>query len=167
MNGPLFTKLSSCQCRSFMILNKIHNRSHRGLSQFFVATLQMSCVFKENHSNRNNNLSLAFINDSFCVQIFWTIAEAYSDPRQTCKRNVPSYMFGRFLNTFHFVKSVQIRSYFWSVFSCIRTEYRKIGTRNNYAFGHFSRSVMLRLRIAQRISDCSENTKMSQMILQV
>ena len=51
------------------------------------------------------------------------------------------------------MKSVQIRSYFWSVFSCIRTEYgdlrlnlriqyeyRKIRTRNNSVFGHFSRS---------------------------
>ena len=33
----------------------------------------------------------------------------------------------------HCVKSVQIRSYFWSVFSCIRT-------RNKSVFGHFSRS---------------------------
>ena len=54
----------------------------------------------------------------------------------------------------HCVKSVQMRSYFWSVFSCIRTEYedllcnlliqseyRKIGTTNNFEFGHFSRSV--------------------------
>ena len=32
------------------------------------------------------------------------------------------------------VKSVQIRSYFWSVFSSIRT-------RNNSVFGHFSRSA--------------------------
>ena len=30
----------------------------------------------------------------------------------------------------HYVKSVQIRSYFWSVFSCI-------WTRNNSVFGHF------------------------------
>ena len=29
----------------------------------------------------------------------------------------------------HRVKSVQIRSYFWSVFSCIWTEYRKIWSR--------------------------------------
>ena len=34
-----------------------------------------------------------------------------------------------------------MRSYFWSVFSCIRTEYRKIRTRNNSVFGHFSRTV--------------------------
>ena len=49
----------------------------------------------------------------------------------------------------HCVKSVQIRSYFWSVFSCIwieyvnlriQSEYRKIWTRNNCVFGHFSRS---------------------------
>ena len=39
------------------------------------------------------------------------------------------------------VKSVQIRSYFWSVFSCIQSEYRKIRTRNNSVSGHISRSV--------------------------
>ena len=44
-------------------------------------------------------------------------------------------------NITHCLKSVQIRSYFWSVFSCIRTEYRKIRNRNNSVFGHFSRSV--------------------------
>ena len=50
--------------------------------------------------------------------------------------------------------NVQILSYFWSAFSCIRTEYedlrgksriqaeyRKIRTRNNSVFGQFSRSV--------------------------
>ena len=44
----------------------------------------------------------------------------------------------------HFVKSVQIRSSFWSVFSCIRiqSEYRKIRSRNNSVFGHISRKVM-------------------------
>ena len=46
--------------------------------------------------------------------------------------------------------SVQIRSYFWSVFFCIyevnlciQYKYRKILTRNNSVFGHFSRSVRL------------------------
>ena len=34
------------------------------------------------------------------------------------------------------MKSVEIGSFFWSVFSRIRTEYRK-----NPVFGHFSRSV--------------------------
>ena len=55
---------------------------------------------------------------------------------------------------FHCVESVQIQSYFWSLFSCIRTEcgdllsnlriqceYRKIRARINSVFGHFSRSV--------------------------
>ena len=50
----------------------------------------------------------------------------------------------------HCVKIVQIRSCFWSVFYCIRTEYKeilriqskcgKMQTRNNSVFGHFSRS---------------------------
>ena len=34
----------------------------------------------------------------------------------------------------HCVKSVQIQSYFWSVFSLIRT-------KNNFIFGHFSCSA--------------------------
>ena len=38
------------------------------------------------------------------------------------------------------VKSVQIRGYFWSVFSCLQIEYRKIQTRNKFVFEHFSRS---------------------------
>ena len=46
----------------------------------------------------------------------------------------------------HCVKGVQIRSYFWSVFSRIRTEYGeilgKIRSRNNSVFGHFSRSAL-------------------------
>ena len=35
---------------------------------------------------------------------------------------------------------VTLWSYFWSVFSCIRTENRKIRTRNISVFEHFSRS---------------------------
>ena len=45
----------------------------------------------------------------------------------------------------HCMKIVQIRSFFWSVFSRIWTEYsvqiRKIRTRKNSVFGHFSRSA--------------------------
>ena len=51
------------------------------------------------------------------------------------------------IRIFHCVKSVQIRSYFWSLFSVfglvnlrIQSGYRKIRTRNNSVFGHFSRS---------------------------
>ena len=39
----------------------------------------------------------------------------------------------------HYVKSVPMRSFFWSVFSYIWTKYRKIRTRKNSVFGHFSR----------------------------
>ena len=40
----------------------------------------------------------------------------------------------------HCVKSVQIRSYFWSVISCILTEYREIRTRNNTVLTYLSRN---------------------------
>ena len=42
------------------------------------------------------------------------------------------------------IKSVQIRSFFWSVFSCIQTEYRKIRTREKSVFGHFSSSKIIK-----------------------
>ena len=40
----------------------------------------------------------------------------------------------------HSVKSVQIRSFFWSVFSRIQSEYGNIQTTKDSVFGHFSRS---------------------------
>ena len=53
-------------------------------------------------------------------------------------------------NTFHSAKSVQIRSYFWLVFSRIQSEYEKIRTRHYSVFGHFSRSVLKRRNIPHR-----------------
>ena len=48
----------------------------------------------------------------------------------------------RHLRRSHCVKSVQIRIFFWSIFYCIWTEYRKIRTRKNSVFQHFSRSEL-------------------------
>ena len=51
------------------------------------------------------------------------------------------------MDTLYWVKSVQIWSFFWSVFSYIsvisgiQSEYSKIRTRKNSVFEHFSRSV--------------------------
>ena len=44
------------------------------------------------------------------------------------------------------VKSVQITSFFWIVFSSIQSEYRKIWTRKNSVFGNFLRSGYRKLR---------------------
>ena len=56
---------------------------------------------------------------------------------------------------YHCVKSVQIHSFFWSIISCLRTEYEYLlckspysawihenKTQKNSAFWHFSRSVV-------------------------
>ena len=47
----------------------------------------------------------------------------------------------------HCVKSVQIMNFLWSVFSCISIKYRKIRTRKNSIFWHFSRSGYIYIRL--------------------
>ena len=88
------------------------------------------------------------------------------------------------LSLFHCVKCVQIWRYFWSVFSRIRTEYgeikstnfpecRKIRTRNNSVFGHYSSSILLTYLDAQRWTvffsclDFSVNIIKSQVMLTI
>ena len=51
-------------------------------------------------------------------------------------------IFGSRLISCHCLRSVQIWGFFWSLFSCIRTEYRKIRARKTSVFGHFSLSVL-------------------------
>ena len=73
------------------------------------------------------------------------------------------------LYTHRCVKSAQMRCYFWSVFSRIRTEYGeilvslriqskcgKICTRNNSVFGHFSRSGYFRCELIWWRSLCMQ-----------
>ena len=48
------------------------------------------------------------------------------------------------------VNSVQIRIFFWSIFSHIRTEYGKIRTRKNSVLGHFSHRSFLEESAALR-----------------
>ena len=50
-------------------------------------------------------------------------------------------------NTSRWWREKWIRSIFWPIFSCIESEYRKIRTRKNPVFGHFSRGVLLNDRM--------------------
>ena len=65
------------------------------------------------------------------------------------------------IGCFHYAKSVQIRSFLWSVFSCIRTEFgdllsvfslntRKYGPEKNSIFGYFLRSVLFKSPTADK-----------------
>ena len=58
----------------------------------------------------------------------------------------------------HYVKNVQIRIYYWNVFSCIQSEHWKIRTRNNSVFGHFPHSVTVSIRILQILTLIFENS---------
>ena len=86
---------------------------------------------------------------------FETNLEKSRDYKKTRYKNIGSALLSpraHFnLTLWHCVKSVQIWSFFWFVFSCIRIEYRKIRTRKNSVFGHFSRSVGTTLRF-QKVS---------------
>ena len=56
----------------------------------------------------------------------------------------------------HCVKSVQIRSFFWPVFSCMQSEYRKIQTRKNSYLDTFH--AVMNLDIRQSPECASEYT---------
>ena len=54
-------------------------------------------------------------------------------------QSVFTFMSDAFTSWKHGVKSVLIWRFFWYVFSCIQSEYRKIRPRKNSVFGYFSR----------------------------
>ena len=60
-----------------------------------------------------------------------------------CRVAFTSRDFGKYMSCNHCVKSVQIRSFFWFVFSRTFSEYGKITTRKDSVFGHFSHSELL------------------------
>ena len=74
-------------------------------------------------------------NFTTCVALVHNRLKTMLIQRFIDKKTVPS------ITEYHCLRSVQIRSYFCSVFSCTRTECRKMRTRNNSVFGHFSRRV--------------------------
>ena len=67
-------------------------------------------------------------------EIFWIHFQDFS--KRTFKKGPKRTFVDNIVIHWYYVKSVQIRSFFWSVFFCIRT-------RKNSLFGHFSRSVKM------------------------
>ena len=68
----------------------------------------------------SRNVSTKIFKSQALITIYWSWLTCYQ-------------LVSRIKEHSHCVESVQIRSYFWSVFSCVRT-------RNNSVFGHFSHS---------------------------
>ena len=90
----------------------------------------------EKHSDETSELMLASTESSVIYPVTIIKVNGIKCPALLGTGSGSSYA----SEAIHCVKSVQIRSYFWSVFSCIQSKYRKIGTINNSVFGHFSRS---------------------------
>ena len=82
-------------------------------------------------------LSIVFILYSlklnYNVYCFWLDVRILFH-RCSLREELANFVSFTFIENYHCLKSVQIRSYFWSVFSCIQSEYRKIRIRNNFVF---------------------------------
>ena len=63
----------------------------------------------------------------------------------------------------HCVECIQLPSFFWSVFSCIWTEYKKIRARKISIFGRFSRSAKFEesdaSKILEKLRGCFSETE--------
>ena len=92
-----------------------------------------------NNSWIKNDTFLSFLK-RFCFPTWFLSALINVGPRCTCFDTLsyalpPMMAFLFFI--YHCAKRVQIQSFFWSVVSCIRTEYRKIRTRKTPYLGTF------------------------------
>ena len=104
----------------------------------------------------NNSQLVSLLKYLLCTFVTPTVVYSLQQPKSSSIFYFKKFVCGTNADQFlteYCVKSVQIRSFFWSVFSCIRTKYgdllrkspysvrnRKIRTRKNSVFGHFSRS---------------------------
>ena len=104
----------------------------------------------------NNSQLVSLLKYLPCNFVTPTVVYSLLQPKSFSIFNFKKFVWGTNVDQFlteHCVKSIQIRSFFCSVFSCIRAEYgdllhkslysirnRKIRTRKSSVFGHFSRS---------------------------
>ena len=109
--------------------------SHNRLRQIGLASLEWVFFFRRCIFILNNESYMAYFASVSVLQ--------FQSIEPTRKDIVVEFWFNRLLRWWgsKYVKIFQIRSFFWSVFSCIRTEYRRMRTRKNSVFGQFSRSV--------------------------
>ena len=90
---------------------------------------------------------------------FTTLSKIYGGAFcKNCKRKIFAKYFIMYLwqvlNTSHCVESVQIRSFFWSVFSRIRTEYGEILHISPYSVRMWENTDQKKLRICTLFTQC-------------
>ena len=136
-----------CSATKFTLL--ISNLFLKCVNVITLLRVRFYCYIDENKMNRENQSSVQLLSQSTS---YYFLAKS-SCTRKRCIKISNDITHTKQCNYAYFyqVKSVQIRSFFWSSFSFIRIEYgvnlliqsdyRKIQTRKNCAFGHFSRSV--------------------------
>ena len=106
---------------------------------FWKVTWKFYCSFQKNYFLENLKIYFSE-NLNAC---------SFSGSRETRWKKI--FIFVSFLCNEHCMKSVKIRSFFWSVFSCIQSEFRKIQTRKKSIFRHFWRSGKERVAVNWKI----------------
>ena len=140
-NGYLFQELmkprsnahNKTLCNGHLIAGtSIQRRSFLGPNSLYpleLTHLQRRCPVTSHYKTFTvRNLQTFY----FCTILFMYLFIFYLQ-LTVCRYN-PAY-------NQHCMKSVQIRSFFWSVFFCIQSKYRKMRTRKCSVFGQFSRSA--------------------------
>ena len=88
-------------------------------------------------------------NFTTCVALVHNRLKTMLIQRYIDKKTVPS------ITEYHCLKSVQIRSYFCSVFSCIRTEYEDLWSKSLYSVRMQENTDQKQLRIWTLFTQCS------------
>ena len=105
-----------------------------------VLALNRYCLWAWDYSARALRYTVVFFEKSFCfVVIKYVVFIQMLGFQWLIQAHRYKYKITEDYSV-HSVKSVRIRSFFWSVFSRIRTEYDKIRARKSSVFGHFWRS---------------------------
>ena len=118
----VFAKNDIIKCHLYLILTNTDSASI-----FFVLLSDIHC-------------SITFAKARGLIYQIWTDSKLLGRLDFSIKFWVQFHVHNPSRKSKYCVKSLEIRSYFWSVFSCIQSEFKKIQTRNNSVYGHFSRS---------------------------
>ena len=116
------------------ILLKIMLKKFQTLWKSIRDSVKNRCFLRFHNGSRNMFVNARDVNWFFIFPIM-LLEQLSKHVHMYCRFQGTLMSNISFILKHHCVETVQIRSYLWSVFSCIQSEYRKIRTRNKSVFG--------------------------------
>ena len=104
--------------------------------------------------NLRNQLIVLLVNKEWLDNLYLTNVVNFMESRLLRKKALRNLWREKQFNGRHCVKSVQIRSFFWSVFSCIRTEYGYLRGKSWYSIQIQENTDQKKLRIWILLTQC-------------